>query len=60
MNLLSRVLKLESRLSKPLQPVKVAFQKVGEEEDEFEINWKSQNHDTAALLILVKFVESNS
>jgi len=55
-NLLSRVLKLESRLSKPVQPVKVAFQKVGEADDEFEINWKSQNHDTAALLILVKFV----
>ena len=60
MNLLSRVLKLESRLSKPVQPVKVVFQKVGEADDEFELNWKSEKHATGVLLILVKFVKSNS
>jgi len=59
-NLLSRILKLESQLNKSVQPVNVAFQKVGEADDEFEINWKAQNHGTGALLILIKFVESNS
>ena len=56
MNLLSRVLKLESRLSKPVQPVKVVFQKVGEADDEFEKIFKTENSATEALLILVKFV----
>ena len=56
MNLLSRVLKLESRLSKPVQPVKVVFQKVGEADDEFEKYFKTENSATEALLILVKFV----
>ena len=59
MNLLSRVLKLESRLIKPVQPVKVAFQKMEEADDEFEKKIKTENSATEALLILVKFVQSN-
>ena len=59
MSLNSRILKLESRLSKPTQLVKVAFQRAGEANHELETNFNAKNPAVKVFLILVKFVDSN-
>jgi hypothetical protein len=56
-SLLSRVVRLESRVKAPAKPVYVVFQKAGESDEKVVSRIKAENHDLEAMLIMVKFVE---
>lgn len=59
MTLLTRVIKLESRVKIPMKPVYVVFQQEGESCKEVVSRTKAQNDDPALMLIVVNFVDTN-
>ena len=57
MSLLSRVIRLESRVKAPVKPVYVVFQQVGESHEKVVSRLRTENYAPEAMLIMVKFVE---
>jgi hypothetical protein len=57
MSLLSRVIRLESRINVPQKSVHVVFQQVGESNEKLVSRTKAENYAPEAMLIMVKFVE---
>ena len=57
MSLLSRVIRLESRVKAPAKPVYVVFQCNGESDEKVLSRAQAENHDSEAIFIVVKFVE---
>ena len=60
MNLYARVLKLEKRSVKPFKPVQVIFQQADESDQKVVSRAKSENQDGKTIVIVVKFVNSQS
>ena len=60
MRLLSRVIRLEGRVKPPAKPVYVVFQQVGESDEKVVSSLGTENHDSEAMLITVKFVKPNA
>jgi len=58
MSLLSRVIRLESRVNAPQKSVHVVFQQVGESNEKVKSRIKSQNFDFEDIVILVNFIET--
>jgi len=56
-SLLSRVVRLESRVKAPTKPVYVVFQQAGESDEKVVSRTKAENRASEAMLIVVKFVE---
>lgn len=57
MNLLSRVIRLETRTKVPAKPVHVVVQQIGESHEEVTSRIKIENFDPEDMLIIVKFLE---
>jgi len=57
MSLLSRVIRLESRVKSPAKPVHVVVQQIGESDEKVVSRIRTENYDHEALLIMVNFVE---
>jgi hypothetical protein len=51
MSLLSRVIRLESKVKAPEKPVHLIFQQVGESDEKVVSRVKAENHDPEAMLI---------
>ena len=60
MSLLSRVVRLESRVQTPAKPVYVVFQKAGESDEKVVSRIKAENRAPEAMLIMVKLERVNS
>ena len=60
MSLLSRVIRLESKVKAPLKPVHLVFQQVDESDEKVVSSLGTENHDPDAMLIVVKFVKPNT
>ena len=60
MSLLSRVIRLESKVKAPEKPVHLIFQQVGESDEKVVSRVKAENHDPEAMLIMVKFIEPHN
>lgn len=60
MNLYARMLKLEKRTVKPFKPVHLLIQQAGESDEKVVNRAKSENQDGKSVVIVVKFVKSES
>jgi hypothetical protein len=60
MNLYARLLKLEKRVVKPFIPVQVIFQQADESDEKVVNRADSENQDGKSIVIVVKFVKSQS
>jgi len=55
--LLTRVIKLESRVKVPAKRVQVVFQQIDNSHEKMASRLKTENRDSEAMVIVVKFVE---
>ena len=60
MSLLSRVIRLESKVKAQVKSVNLVFQQVSESDEKVVNILRTENHDPEAMLIVVKFVKSES
>jgi len=59
-SLLSRVIRLESKVKAQVKSVNLVFQQVSESDEKVVNILRTENHDPEAMLIVVKFVKSES
>ena len=59
MSLLSRVIRLESKVKAPVKPVHLVFQQVGESHEKVVGRFRAARQNNEGMVIVVKFVDSN-